>query len=677
VATSCLKIILFAVTKPCMNQLIQRMLFAFVATCGLIEQNVWAQSPLPKVMEHTYAEIKEQFDAWQIPPGDHPEEVLLEEIRLKYDDRGSSTQSIRRVWRLKSKQVSDYGIIAREYAPWYENQPTITARVFDATGREFLLSKDDITLSPAGSREQGVLTDRMVMQAALPGLKVGAIVEEIIEVTERDPFCEQGTAERFSIDSLYPSLFFSIEIDAPESLPIDVLFRPRQPAELQQELRVADGRRTQRWSTGQRTVVPIQSFEADVPRDVYQQQSIVINTGTQWRSIAEHYSKLVNNRLESEPLDEIAREVLSTGSEEDLTTIEGKLHRCSQWIQQNIRYTGIQLGNAAIVPARPTTVVSRRFGDCKDQAALLVGLLRASGIEADVALVNATTARFPSPDVPCLNAFNHAIVVVRQPAGDLWVDPTYPGSTPRCIPDYLQGRFALITNPNADGLTTIPSQGTEGNRDQEIRTISITASGNATIQSEAVLSGYFAADARSDALRQTIDEEAKILGEHYAKAGVSAQVLLQDRSDPELDESTFHRKTELRDLPLEQADGNRFRLDLTFRGAISNCPYFHLIEQTERGANKPRRHPAECIVPYRWSRSCTLIPPNGYRITTQTQDHTIQIGGIELRSTLKHLEDGSMLVEQSLQVQSERFSPEDLDKLSNLALNTFDRTKPT
>lgn len=123
-----------------------------------------AESPLPKVMEHSYEEIKSQFDAWQVPSGEHAKETLLEEHRLSYDERGAAKRSTRRIWRLTSKDVGTHGIVYSAYAPWHENQPTITARVFDPSGREFRLSKDDITVSPAGSQEQGVLSDRMVMQ---------------------------------------------------------------------------------------------------------------------------------------------------------------------------------------------------------------------------------------------------------------------------------------------------------------------------------------------------------------------------------------------------------------------------------------------------------------------------------------------------------------------------------
>ncbi len=627
----------------------------------------WSQSPLPKAMEHSYEEIKQEFDRWQVPEGDHSEEVLLDEIRINYDERGAAVQARRRIWRLTSKQVGEYGVIERQFAPWFENQPTVQARVFDHNGREFKLSKDDITYSPAGSLDQGILSDRMVMRAALPGMRNGAIVEEIVEVREREPFFENGSSNRFSFDVIVPSKFLSIEIDSPESLPIQQFFLPERPDDLHEREIIADGRRNVLMSLDARKFVPIESFESDTPRNVYQLRGLTICTGVRWQQVASQYSQVIENRLEGEPMQELVDEVIAERQAGELDSIEGKLNCCARWMRQNIRYTGVLLGNAAIIPARPSTVVGRRFGDCKDQATLLVGLLREMGVSADVALVNATTVRLPLPDMPCLNSFDHAIVVVRHPSGDLWIDPTNPGSSPQTIPEYLQGRLAIIANPTEEGLTMIPLQGLEGNQDHDTRTMTISPSGLATIVSESVRTGFFASDARSQASIQTFEEESKAMADHYAEAGISTQFKLLYRSDPHLNEPAFVQKTEFRDLQLDSLGDNRFRFELTFRGPVADCRFFHLIEKTERGLDKPRRYASESIVPYIWKRTCKVIAPVGFRISCNLQDHEVRNGPIALEVSSRQLEDGSVTLEQSLTVNIGLISPEELQSLSNLA----------
>ena len=72
---------------------------------------------------------------------------------------------------------------------------------------------------------------------------------------------------------------------------------------------------------------------------------------------------------------------------EGATTREDKVARILNRLHRDIRYTGVEFRDAAIVPARPAETLKRGFGDCKDKSTLLVCLLRAAGIPAEVALL--------------------------------------------------------------------------------------------------------------------------------------------------------------------------------------------------------------------------------------------------------------------------------------------------
>jgi transglutaminase-like putative cysteine protease len=231
----------------------------------------------------------------------------------------------------------------------------------------------------------------------------------------------------------------SVDIDTPDSKPIDVQFLPQPPPELLHEQETSQGRKKERWFLNQRGQLDFKSIEPEASRNVFQQSSMIINTGKNWGSIAEWYAKIVDQRIEPGVLNEVVKEILGESTASSSDSIEVKATKLVNWLRQNIRYTGVLLGSAAIVPARSSTILGRRFGDCKDQSALLVGMLRASGIDANVALVNTDSMRFPMPSIPCANSFNHAIVVIRNPSGDFWIDPTDIGSTTNSIPEGLQG----------------------------------------------------------------------------------------------------------------------------------------------------------------------------------------------------------------------------------------------
>lgn len=94
------------------------------------------------------------------------------------------------------------------------------------------------------------------------------------------------------------------------------------------------------------------------------------------------------------------------------------------FVQGEVRYVSLSIGDSSHAPADPATTLDRRYGDCKDKSLLLVGLLDQVGIEAQPVLVNSTQGRRIADGLPGPNAFDHAIVRARVDGAWLYVDPT-------------------------------------------------------------------------------------------------------------------------------------------------------------------------------------------------------------------------------------------------------------
>ena len=95
-----------------------------------------------------------------------------------------------------------------------------------------------------------------------------------------------------------------------------------------------------------------------------------------------------------------------------------------RFVQDEIRYLGIELGRYSHQPTAPAKVFDRRFGDCKDKSLLLATILNAMGIDAAPALVNSTTGRSLDQQQPSPFAFDHVIVQVKIGGKSYWLDPT-------------------------------------------------------------------------------------------------------------------------------------------------------------------------------------------------------------------------------------------------------------
>lgn len=189
-----------------------------------------------------------------------------------------------------------------------------------------------------------------------------------------------------------------------------------------------------------------------------------------------------------------------------------------RFVQDDIRYMGIEIGEYSHRPNTPEKVCKQRFGDCKDKALLLIALLRGYGIEAHMAYVHTgfrgrVAERLPSPD-----RFNHAIVKARFRETDYWIDATA---------SYQRGRLANRYNPAfkkglviKDGntaLSDIPLRNTGSSEVTEVFKIAGLENDSAILNVTSVYKGQYADDLRSVFANSSISEMEKSYTEFYGK----------------------------------------------------------------------------------------------------------------------------------------------------------------
>jgi transglutaminase-like putative cysteine protease len=132
------------------------------------------------------------------------------------------------------------------------------------------------------------------------------------------------------------------------------------------------------------------------------------------------------------------------------------LQQALRFVQDDIRYMGIEMGESSHRPNTPDKVLAQRFGDCKDKALLLCTLLHAYDINASMAYVNTDMKGTVSNMLPSPNAFNHVIVCSRFNNKTYWLDATisYQRGTLKdfCEPGY---QLALVVTDTTTQLTPI------------------------------------------------------------------------------------------------------------------------------------------------------------------------------------------------------------------------------
>ncbi|MGV3762031.1 DUF3857 domain-containing transglutaminase family protein [Parapedobacter sp.] len=169
-----------------------------------------------------------------------------------------------------------------------------------------------------------------------------------------------------------------------------------------------------------------------------------------------------------------------------------------RFVQDEIRYTGVEIGEYSHKAHQPEDVFTQRYGDCKDKSLLLVSMLRYGGIDAHLALVNTTLISKIGDQLPSPSAFNHAIVRFKIDNKPYWVDPTisHQGGDldNRSMPIYGS---ALVLEPAASELESVVSNQSGKIKCEERYSLSADEEALASFTVETIYSGHEADQLRS------------------------------------------------------------------------------------------------------------------------------------------------------------------------------------
>jgi transglutaminase-like putative cysteine protease/thioredoxin-like negative regulator of GroEL len=238
-----------------------------------------------------------------------------------------------------------------------------------------------------------------------------------------------------------------------------VLFAGRGPAELKRYVLIApaaqkvfvhaekvapasvtakDGSQVFVWEA---RTVPALPREAHSPGITEISPYVHVSTLGDWKQLGSWYAELVRPQfaLDQSLENELARVIKGLRSDRE------KISAIQEFVLRSTHYVALEFGVYSYKPYPVTQIYARRFGDCKDKASLMIALLRAAGIEAEIALVRTRSLGDVVAEPASIALFNHAIVYV--PKYELWLDGTaeYAG---RELPLEDQGALTLTVNLN-------------------------------------------------------------------------------------------------------------------------------------------------------------------------------------------------------------------------------------
>lgn len=595
-----------------------------------VAQSSYIEIPAP--FSATPAELQALAQKVKTPEG-LGAKVVFDDTSYSFDIKGRMTHKWRRVFQVLNEEgAKDWTSLSWEWMPWHQSKPILKARVIAKDGTIYQLDPKTIADGAARDDSRDIYSDQRVVRAPLPAIAPGSIVEQIVEMQDTAPFFDGGTLNRLYLSQSVPVGRSRLKLEAPTSL------------NLQYKLyRMVSAKPVRTEANGiTRVVIDEGPFEAVkviqplLPPNAATFATVDFSVGKSWRDLASRYAVQVDSRLQSGGFEHLIKDAAAASTREDkIATALARLHK-------EVRYTGVEFGEAALVPHQPKDVLERHYGDCKDKATLLVGMLRKMDIPAYVALLRTGPSLDIDPSLIGMGMFNHAIAYVPG-SPDYWIDATAEFAPLGELPTMDRNRWAIVIRPDADGPVKTPALTSARNVTIETREFYLAEIGKARLVETTQYSAHAAIPIRSNYASPDPVKLKKDL-EGYLKNYYGAEKLTK------VDYSSSNDLKQPFRLTLESDKVQRGMTDQTVAtvaifpaNLMENLSAYFRDQDEEDAAVEPRTESFVISSPFVSEWRYKIVPPAGFRTRKLPDNSKLTLGPASLERKFETAKDGVVM----------------------------------
>jgi transglutaminase-like putative cysteine protease len=323
-----------------------------------------------------------------------------------------------------------------------------------------------------------------VLQVNIPSLDVGDVIHSVERENIERPIIPGQYAEENVFEGTGFIRHITYEVYAPEDRPLKrIVLRDEIPGTVTAS--TTPGPRhtiVYRWDVND---VPRMFDEPSMPPYAEVLQRLFVSTLPDWAAVSEWYWNLSLPHLDATtPEMQRTNAILIANQPTDLDKVKALFY----FVSNKIRYMGItpEKDRPGFEPHDVRMTFDKKYGVCRDKAALLVSMLRLAGLKAYPVLMSVGThkdAEAPDP------FFNHAIVAVElEPGHVVLMDPT-DENTRELLPATDRDQSYLVCRPGGDTIRLSPIQPPEANMMTIQTTGTLNADGMIEAKSELAFHG--------------------------------------------------------------------------------------------------------------------------------------------------------------------------------------------
>ena len=322
---------------------------------------------------------------------------------------------------------------------------------------------------------------------SMPEVREGAIVEYRAKIFRKQLVNKKDFVLNYSIQEGEPIKIAKFTVKMPRERDLNYKIINSEynkfSAKLNPEINIVDNRKVYSW---QMENIPEVLPESDMSPISRTNPIIMMSTFDKWEDIYRWWYDLYKDKIkiDKEIEDKIEELTRDKGSQRD------KLRSIYNYCAQDIRYVAVEYGQAGYEPHQAKDIYKNKYGDCKDQAILLIAMLKSIGINAYPVLIGTYEHIDLNKDFPTL-VFNHCIAVADFEDELIFMDPTGQTVPFGDLPSMDQDRLVFLILDSEYKIVSTPSFDSQKNFSQITMHIKINKDESIIVKRKADTRGIF------------------------------------------------------------------------------------------------------------------------------------------------------------------------------------------
>ncbi len=264
--------------------------------------------------------------------------------------------------------------------------------------------------------------------------------------------------------------------------------------------------------------------EPNMPPDAEINPSLLFSTFANWQEIYAWWWGLAKDKITADTAikNKVAELIRDKKSDEE------KIRAIYNFCAKDIRYVAVEYGQAGYEPHFAADIFKNKYGDCKDQAILLVTMLREAAINDSWPVLIPTRDCYNLRDDFPGMLFNHCIAIVALGEKMIFMDPTAETCSFGDLPVDDQARRVLICKDDAYLIQNTPLYPAEHNFIQHKLDIALSQNGGITARKNVSTSGVYDQAQRHWLLYTPPELIKESLNEKIQDISVGSQLMTYD-----------------------------------------------------------------------------------------------------------------------------------------------------